>query len=177
MHDMSRRRVLQGLGVLAGGAAVAGASSAGAAAAAPSSGGQPSSASPLVLYGSGLRALGPRGRKVAGDTVTVRGGISAAPDGEAVGEVFATGTVLGPSSSIAPDVGVFETQLFVLPEGSLTGTGTVSLDGTGEFVVTGGTGSYAGASGSYRTRQSADPVGGGTAEYTFTILNAGSLRP
>lgn len=161
MGVVSRRAVLS----VGGAAGAAGALGFGAG----SAGAAPSPRTSLTLHGSALRVVGPRRRREAGDQVTVHGSVHRAVDGPVVGTVIKTGTVLSPSGSSEPLASV-EHHLFQLDDGTLTGTGTVTHDGIGEFTVTGGSGRYAGARGTYRSRQHADHSGGGSAHYAFSLL-------
>ncbi len=68
-----------------------------------------------------------------------------------------------------PELGWFETHLFTLTDGTITGVGTVHHDGTGAFTITGGSGQYAAARGTYSSRQSADHSGTGEALFAFTL--------
>jgi hypothetical protein len=120
------------------------------------------------LFGSQLRIVGPRSRRSVGDSITVRGVLHRAAGGPAIGAVFKIGTVLGTHETSDPLASV-ESHLLQLDDGTLTGTGTVTEQGIGTFTITGGSGRYAGARGTYATRQSADHSGGGTAEYTFVL--------
>jgi len=122
----------------------------------------------FTLYGAALRVVGPRRRREAGDSLTVHGTVHRAQGGPSVGAVYKTATVLSHATSAEP-LATVETQLFQLDDGTLTGTGTVGHDGVGEFTVTGGSGRFAGAQGTYRSRQHADHSGGGTAEYVFQL--------
>jgi hypothetical protein len=62
-----------------------------------------------------------------------------------------------------------EHHLLHLDDGTLTATGTVTAAGRGSFVVTGGSGRYAYARGTYTTVQSADSSGGGDALFTIDL--------
>lgn len=160
MNSPSRRALL-GFGAIAGAGAVVGAVAPAAVAAVPTSGS-------FVVHGRAMRRLTPS--KGVGDALAVRG--SLARDGVAVGEVFHSGHVVARTGGHGDDVVSVETQLFVLADGTIAGSGTVTHTGRGTFVVTGGTGSYAGARGSYTTRQTADPGGGGEAIYHFDLTTA-----
>ena len=66
-----------------------------------------------------------------------------------------------------------EQHLFVLADGQIVGVGSVGRDGVGSFAVTGGTGRFDGASGSYTTTYEDDPVDGvGAASFTFQLTTA-----
>ncbi len=94
------------------------------------------------------------------------------PNGEKSGEFFATyfslhrPGVFGPLTSM-------EQHTFNLKDGSITGSGTTraGLESDDHFAITGGTGRYSGARGSYTVRQSHQEMGGdGTASFTFTLI-------
>ncbi|RKS73750.1 hypothetical protein CLV35_2241 [Motilibacter peucedani] len=164
MPNVSRRGMLKSAGALVGatGLAVAPATAARAAAA------RPAGPATLVLHASALRLLGVKARK-PGDAITARGLVSTTEGAEPRGELFITGTRMAAESLLLPSLAAVENHLFVLPEGTLTGTGTVDHDGHGTFTVTGGSGAYAGAHGTYSTRQSADHSGSGTAVVTLVL--------
>jgi hypothetical protein len=120
------------------------------------------------LLGAQLRIVGPQARACVGDSITVRGVLHRVARGPAIGTVFKTGTVLG-THETSDSLASVESHLFQLDDGTITGTGTVTDEGVGAFTITGGSGRYAGARGTYVTRQCADHSGGGTAEYTFIL--------
>lgn len=63
----------------------------------------------------------------------------------------------------------FHLHTFELTEGTIHGIGSGALD-AGSYAVVGGTGRYAGASGTYEARQFLRELGGdGTAEFTFNL--------
>lgn len=160
MSKLSRRALL-GFGALAGVGGVVGAAP--AAATTPAARG-------FTWQGRAMRRLAGRGTPAVGDVHTVRGELADPTTGVSRGEVFHTAHVVARTGGgHTEDVATVEQQLFVLPDGTLAGSGTVTLAGRGTFVVTGGTGRYGGARGSYTTVQSADAVGGGTAEYRFDL--------
>jgi hypothetical protein len=71
------------------------------------------------------------------------------------------------------EAGSLEQHTFILPEGTLFGSGvtTSGLESEGHFAIIGGTGRYQGARGSYVARQSHVDFGGnGTATFTLTLL-------
>lgn len=162
MPKMTRRRMLGGTSAALGAGTIAVLSAAPAEAAATT----------LVLVGSQMRSLGGPGRVLPGSSSTVRGLLHAKAGGPKVGEFFANGTVLAESQMFEPALGSFESHLFTTPRGTITGTGVVQHDGTGRFTVTGGSGDYAGARGTYTSRQTADPYGTGQALFTFTLDGA-----
>lgn len=157
---MLSRRALLSAGGAAGAAGVLGAGAESAQAASPRGA--------FTLHGSELRILGSRGRPSVGDSVAIRGLVHRIANGASIGSVFKTGTVLNAAGS-PESLATLETHLFQLADGTLTGHGTVTHDGAGSFTITGGSGRYAGAQGTYQSRQHADHSGGGSAEYTFLL--------
>jgi hypothetical protein len=106
-----------------------------------------------------------------GDLVSVSGVLRAQPDGEPVGDFFASVVHLdgtaghGPYSSVQQ-----ETHTFRLADGTIVGMGTNLPSGESVFAIVGGTGRYSGVTGSYIGTQSPLEIGGdGMAEFTFTI--------
>jgi hypothetical protein len=91
-----------------------------------------------------------------------------------VGEFIATyHRVTTPGKVAAHEPGSLEQHTFILPEGTIFGTGvtTSGLESQGQFAIVGGTGRYHAARGSYVARQSHVDFGGdGTATFTFTIV-------
>jgi hypothetical protein len=69
-----------------------------------------------------------------------------------------------------PGLPAFHLHTFDLAEGTILGIGANRLD-EGSFAVVGGTGLYAGATGTYTARQSPREWGGdGTAEFTLNLI-------
>jgi hypothetical protein len=65
--------------------------------------------------------------------------------------------------------GAFQLHTFDLEDGTILGIGANRLDDA-DFAIVGGTGRYAGATGTYRARQFPRELGGdGTAEFTLTL--------
>jgi hypothetical protein len=65
--------------------------------------------------------------------------------------------------------GAFQLHTFDLADGTILGIGASKLD-EGSYAIVGGTGRYAGASGTYTARQSLREQGGdGTAEFTLNL--------
>jgi hypothetical protein len=123
------------------------------------------------LSSSGLKAgqLPDRGQRLLGHGELVDG-----PDGEKVGEFFATTFGLDSPGRAGPDgIASLELHTFNLPGGSIIGTGTAraALDVDDVFAVVGGTGQFLGARGSYVARQQPQELGGdGTARFTFSLI-------
>jgi len=68
-----------------------------------------------------------------------------------------------------PGAGAFHLHTFELAEGTILGIGANRLD-EGSYAIVGGTGRYAGASGTYTARQFLRELGGdGTAEFTLNL--------
>jgi hypothetical protein len=85
---------------------------------------------------------------------------------------FASTRLAVPTAAGADAAGA-ELQMFDLGDGSLFGLGTpAGLDRPGTYAIVGGTGRYAGASGSYVSDQRPVDAGGdGTAEFEFTFTD------
>jgi hypothetical protein len=170
MEKLSRRSALKGIGMLASATAV---SSAGLSVASDAAGAaEPQAmegATTLVLFGNGLRAVGRSGR-AAGDHVVTRGDLSFVESGPVVGRFLATATLLDTPSRFRPSFGSLAVQTFSLEEGDIVGTGAVNHDGTGTLAVTGGTGAFHGARGSYQVSHAGGSFGAGHAVYAFTLL-------
>jgi hypothetical protein len=108
-----------------------------------------------------------------GDTVAMWGVVY--EGGRRVGEFYSAATVVFAPLSATPAAS-FEHHSFTLHDGSIFGTGTVPAHpkGTVTFAVTGGTGAYAGASGTYTARQHPAELGGdGTAAFSLDLLLPG----
>jgi hypothetical protein len=106
-----------------------------------------------------------------GDTIVTSGRLVNAR-GVGTGHYYSVGTLMALASTFdRPVVARMAQQSLQLPTGSLFGTGTSSADGVGRYAVTGGTGRYAGARGSYTCTESAAGLGGdGTASFVLTLL-------
>jgi len=91
-----------------------------------------------------------------------------------VGDFFASYYRINAPGKVADhEPGSFEQHTFVFPEGNIFGSGvaTSGRDSEGQFAITGGTGRYLGARGSYIARQSHVDFGGnGTATFTLTLI-------
>jgi hypothetical protein len=106
---------------------------------------------------------------VRGDSISTHGTLHG-PDGSHVGEFYSAGLVLNhPLGAMGLSAGNLEMHTFLLKEGTIAGMGAAG-PGESVFAVVGGTGRYAGASGSYVARQRPLELGGdGTAEFTVTL--------
>ncbi len=68
-----------------------------------------------------------------------------------------------------PGIGAFHLHTFDLDQGTILGIGANKLD-EGSYAIVGGTGRYAGASGTYTARQFLRELGGdGTAVFTLNL--------
>lgn len=128
----------------------------------------------VLLYGRNWRLAAP-GRKPgetprAGDHGAVYGELLDCPDGKTLGQFFGSRLAVQstPGGFMRGDASV-EVHTFVLPRGTIVGMGTAVL-GKAVFAVVGGTGIYAGATGSYVAHQRLREQGGnGTADFILTL--------
>ena len=161
----SRRSVLgRGLALVAG---AVGFSAAGAQAATPKADG-----TELVFYGRNFHLHNPS--KLAGmvpesgDRHSAYGELLDRPKGKVVGQFSAAHLTHG--SPFAAGASSLEIHTFTLKNGTIHGLGAVARGAEGHFVILGGTGHYAGATGSYTARQNARELGGnGTATFHITL--------
>jgi hypothetical protein len=105
-----------------------------------------------------------------GDGGVVYGELVDAPTGKPTGRFFGSRLAVqsAPGGNVRADASV-EIHTFVLPGGTLVGMGT-ALPAESVFAIVGGTGDYAGASGSYTAVQRLRELGGnGTAEFHVTL--------
>jgi hypothetical protein len=101
----------------------------------------------------------------ADDHLTIHGRVTDARGAE--GSFGATGVAVRAPGTDA--LAFLEHHLFALRDGTLTGSGQ-RIGGTGTFAITGGTGRFTGARGSYTVRLSPSGAGGdGTARFEFTL--------
>lgn len=105
-----------------------------------------------------------------GDQLAVTGELLGSR-GQKVGEFYASSIFVGaPHGAGAAAASYLETHHFNLPGGTLVGSGTWHVNGSSSFAVVGGTGRYAGVSGTYRAAQQPIQMGGdGTASFTFEL--------
>lgn len=165
--------------LLRGGSVLLGAAVGAAALPSRSAPAAPLAASSRTLYGRNWRIASRDVRKgelpTEGVRMLVRGELfDARSGGRKVGDFFAATHRLGTLGKAAPEApGSLELHTFLFPDGTLTGSGVASAaaDSEGEFAITGGTGRYLGARGSYQARQSHHEFGGsGTAVFTLTLI-------
>lgn len=145
-----------------------------AAADTPSTAGAVAKALQFTVTAVNVRVLGVRTPKITGSSLTLRGDLEATAGGISTGMFFSSGSVIAPQQSQDDSVGTFENQLFSINEntpaaGTITGSGLVSHNGAGTFTITGGSGLYAGASGTYSSQQNADLSGRGAATFAFVL--------
>ena len=158
------RGALVAAGVLGLGGAVRRSS---AAEAAPS---QPSRTE-LKLYGRHFHMHAPERRAGElprkGDRHTAYGELLDGPEGVAVGHFSAAHLALDSPFATASSL---EIHTFDLGDGTIHGLGSAVRGADGHFVVLGGTGKFAGATGSYLARQLPRELGGdGTAEFHLSL--------
>ena len=142
-------------------------------AAGPASASHARSEPTLQLFATSL-VLGVHGRSHGrpaqpDDHVTAHGRLVDRAGGAPIGTFAATGVVV--RSPFLDHPSTIEQHVFVLQHGTLTGSGH-AIAGVGTFAVTGGTGRYAGARGSYDAALSPHGLGGdGTAHFDFTFTS------
>jgi hypothetical protein len=133
----------------------------------------------LVVYGRGWRIssqdIGRGELPAAGVRMLSRGEIVDKPRrGRKIGDFFATYYRLNPHGKVAAhEAGSLELHTFAFSDGTIVGSGISSAGSQSEgiFAITGGTGRFLGARGSYVARQNhADFGGDGTATFTFTLI-------
>jgi hypothetical protein len=163
-NGQSRRSLLKRALVLAGGAVGLGVAGKDARAA---------TGSGLRLYGSNWRLSTPLRRPGEairpGDHGAVYGDLLDGPKGKVLGQFYGSRLALQAAPANARADASVEVHTFVLPGGTIVGMGT-SVLGRAVFAVVGGTGRYAGATGSYQATQRLREQGGdGTAEFILTL--------
>ena len=102
------------------------------------------------------------------------GQLFSAPDGEKLGEFYASSFQFGaPFGQSEVAAGAMETHQFNFRDGTIVGIGTLAdfFGSRSVHAIIGGTGRYEGASGSYVASQRPIELGGdGTAEFEFNII-------
>ncbi|HEY5057423.1 MAG TPA: hypothetical protein VII51_00270 [Gaiellaceae bacterium] len=169
-NGQSRRNVLKrGLVLAAGAIGVTAGGREAIAATRPAS-----SSSRLRLHGSNWRLAVPGRQPGAmmqlGDYGAVYGDLFDKPAGKPLGQFFASRLAVQstPGGHVRADASV-EVHTFVLPHGTIIGMGT-SVLGEALFAVVGGTGAYAGVTGTYTANQRLRELGGnGTADFNMTL--------
>lgn len=133
----------------------------------------------LKLSGRSWRVLGvQRGQlPVPGAQLAVVGELLGSR-GRKLGEFYASSIYVGaPHGASEAAASYIETHHFNLPGGTLIGSGTWHVNGTSRFAIVGGTGRYAGASGTYEAVQRPVEMGGdGTAKFTIDITTPGGAN-
>jgi len=125
----------------------------------------------LTLYGRHLHLHAPTRRAGElprkGDRHTAYAELLDGPEGSAVGHFSAAHLSLDSPFAAASSL---EIHTFDLAGGTIHGLGSAVRGADGHFVVLGGTGKYAGATGSYVARRLPPELGGnGTAEFRLTL--------
>lgn len=124
----------------------------------------------FALHGFDLRTSGTRIRRPVGDSYLITGLLRSAGGGGPIGELHATATVVSSDRSLLTATHSIQTQTFILADGTLIGSGPLTHGGVGRMAITGGTGRYHRAQGSYTATHDVDSSAGGTAHYLFTIM-------
>src|SRR5262249_56013857 len=107
------------------------------------------------------------GRPRAGSRHTAYAELLDRPGGTAVGDFTAAHLALDSPFAGASSL---EIHTFNLADGTIHGLGSAARGADGHFVILGGTGKYAGATGSYLARRLPRELGGnGTAEFHLTL--------
>lgn len=163
-RSSSSRRSLLGRGLLLAAGAVGLGTAAGHATAAPER--------HLRLYGRNFHLHAPSRRAgeipASGDRHSAYGELLDRRDGAVVGHF--TAAYLTHDSPFAEAMSSLEIHTFALGDGTIHGLGSALRGEAGHFVILGGTGRYAGATGSYVARQQPRELGGdGAAEFHLTL--------
>lgn len=174
-----REALKRGLTLIAYAAGVGAATEASAAQVLSPASDPPRSPRTLTLHGRNWRITSQdlkRGQlPKEGDRMLSRGElVDGAPTGRKLGHFFATYYRLSnPGKVPISEPGSLELHTFVLPEGTIIGSGTANaaIDSEGHFAIIGGTGRFEGARGSYTAQQSYRELGGdGKATFNLTLL-------
>jgi hypothetical protein len=103
-----------------------------------------------------------------GERTSAYGELLDRPGGKVVGHFTAAHMTL--DSPFAAGLGSLEVHTFHLGDGTLHGLGAAAPGAEGQFVILGGTGSFAGAKGGYVARQRHREAGGdGTADFHLQL--------
>ena len=103
-----------------------------------------------------------------GERTSAYGELLDRPSGKVVGHFTAAHMTL--DSPFAAGLGSLEIHTFHLANGTLHGLGAAAPGAEGQFVILGGTGSFAGAKGGYVARQRHREAGGdGTADFHLQL--------
>ena len=126
----------------------------------------------LLLYGRNFHLHNQSKRAgvvpESGDRHSAYGELLDRPNGKVVGQF--TAAHLTHNSPFTAGASSLEIHTFTLRDGTIHGLGAVARGAEGHFVTLGGTGHYAGATGSYTARQNARELGGnGTATFNITL--------
>lgn len=131
----------------------------------------------LALHGSGWQLIGagPRLPATPGERFILSGQLYDA-HGAAAGSFHADLTVVSaPNRHTHIEVATLESHVLILDGGTITGSGTSDHAGRGTFAITGGTGRWAGATGSYAATQNRRDLGGdGTAHINVNLMTKAS---
>jgi hypothetical protein len=133
----------------------------------------------LQLSGRSFRVLGlARGQLPVPGTQLALVGELLGRGGRKLGEFYSTSIYVGaPHGAGEAAASYVETHHFNLPGGSLIGSGTWHVSGTSRFAIVGGTGRYAGATGTYEAVQRPVEMGGdGTASFTIDLATPGGVN-
>jgi len=133
----------------------------------------------LQLTGRSFRVLGlARGQLPAPGTQLALVGELLGSRGRKLGEFYASSVYVGaPHGAGDAAASYIETHHFNLPGGTLVGSGTWHVRGISRFAIVGGTGRYAGATGTYQAVQRPVEMGGdGTASFTIDLTTPGGAN-
>jgi hypothetical protein len=130
-----------------------------------------SAATELTLFGRQYHLHAPERRAgqvpQKGDRLTAYAELAERPGGSPVGDFTAAHLALDSPFAGASSI---EIHSFNLADGTIHGLGSAARGADGHFVILGGTGRFAGATGSYLARRLPRELGGdGTAEFHLTL--------
>jgi hypothetical protein len=126
----------------------------------------------LSLYARNFHLQAPTHRAgqlpVGGDSHSAYGELLDRPNGKVIGHF--TAAQLTQDSPFAAAVSSLEIHTFHLEDGTIHGLGTALRGTAGSFTILGGTGRYAGVSGSYvATQRQREHGGNGTADFHLKL--------